>query len=194
VVLTSELTVDGTTMKGAGTLAIGPHRVEIALQLQRRSRQDVIQPQVEQRLDYFVGRWTFEYVGGDFPPLSSGTRGGTVTFLRSGTSSFVMGQVQGEISGKPYRESLSIGFDPDANALMFLERRPDGAELVSVANWQSPLAIRFTTAPVEASGRTYQLRRLMSIRSDSAFDVSEEFSVDGGPYRRLGNARFTKVP
>lgn len=194
VVLAGELTVEGTAMKGTGTLAVGPHQVEIALQLQRRPRQDVIQPQVEQRLDYFVGRWSFEYVGGDFPPLSPGTRGGTVMFSRSGTSSFVMGQVQGEISGEPYKESLSIGFDPEANALVFLERRPNGAELVSVANWQSPLAIRFTTAPVEANGRTYQLRRLMSIRSDSAFDVTEEFSVDGGPYRRLGNARFTRLP
>lgn len=135
VVLTSELTVEGTTMKGAGTLAVGPHRVEIALQLQRRPRQDVVQPQVEQRLDYFVGRWSFEYVGGDFPPLSAGTRNGTLTFTRLGTSSFAMGQLDGEILGKRYKESVSIGFDPDTNALVFLERRPDGAELVSVANW-----------------------------------------------------------
>lgn len=194
VVLTGDLTVEGTTMKGAGMLAVGPHRVEIALQLQRRPRQDVIQPQVEQRLDYFVGRWSFEYVGGDFPPLSPGTRNGTATFSRVGVSTFATGQLDGEMAGKRYKESMSIGFDPDTNALVFLERRAGGAELVSVANWQSPLAIRFTTAPVQANGRTYQLRRLLSIRSDSAFDVTEEFSVDAGPYRRLGTARFTKVP
>jgi hypothetical protein len=33
----------------------------------------------------------------------------------------------------------------------------------------------------------------MSVLSDSAFNVTEEFSVDGGPFRRLGNARYTKA-
>jgi len=64
---------------------------------------------------------------------------------------------------------------------------------VSVASWRSPIAITFQTSPVVAGGRTYQLRRLVSIRSATSFDVTEEFSVDGGPFRRLGNGHFTKA-
>jgi len=40
----------------------------------------------------------------------------------------------------------------------------------------------------------YQLRRVLSVTSDTAFDVTEEFSVDGSAFRRLGNAHYTKQP
>ena len=77
--------------------------------------------------------------------------------------------------------------------LAFVERRPGGVDLVSVANWRSPIAITFHTSPVQANGKTYQLRRFIAVHSASAFDVTEEFSVDGGPYRRLGTGHYTKL-
>jgi hypothetical protein len=160
--------------------------------LQRRNRADVIQPQVEQRPEYFIGRWNFEYLGGEFPPLSAGTRSGTATFSRVGTSNFLTAQIEGEAGGRKYQERMSITFDPDTMSLAVVERRADSTELISVASWQSPLAIAFTTSPVLAGGRTYQLRRVIQVLSDVAFNVTEDFSVDGGPFRRLGNASFTK--
>jgi hypothetical protein len=33
---------------------------------------------------------------------------------------------------------------------------------------------------------------VISVLSDTAFDVTEEFSIDGGALRRLGNAHYTK--
>ena len=194
VALTSDLTAEGNTLKGTGTLSVGSQRFDVTLTLQRRPRQDAIQPHVEQGLDYFVGRWTFEYLGAEYPPLSAGGRTGSVTFTRVGASNFVAGRVSGDLLGKPYQENLSVGFDPDTKMLAFLERRSDGVELVSIANWRSPIAISFQTSPVQAGGKMYQLRRLLSVRSATAFDVTEEFSVDGGPFRRLGTGHFTKTP
>ncbi|MBI1876029.1 MAG: hypothetical protein HYS05_19360 [Acidobacteria bacterium] len=194
VVLAGDLVVDGNALKGPGTVSLGPLRFDVALELRRRARQDVVQPRVEQRADYFLGRWTFEYVGGEFPPLSPGNRTGSVVVSRVGSSNFLAGQVDGDVLGKPYRESLSIGFDPETHMLVFLERHADGVELVSLANWQSPLAIRFQTSPFQTNGRVYQLRRLLSVLSETAFDITEEFSVDAGPYRRLGTARYMRVP
>ena len=78
--------------------------------------------------------------------------------------------------------------------LAFVEKRPDGVELLSVASWRSPIAITFQTSPVQANGKIYQLRRLMSVMSTTAFDLTEEFSVDAGPFRRLGNGHYTKLP
>jgi hypothetical protein len=46
---------------------------------------------------------------------------------------------------------------------------------------------------VQANGKTYQLRRFVSVTSAVAFEVTEEFSVDGGPFKRLGNAHYTKT-
>jgi len=194
VVLAADLTAEGTALKGTGTLAIGTQKFDVTLTLQRRPRAEVIQPRVEQRIDYFVGRWKFEYLGAEYPPLSPGGRSGTVTFARTGTSNFATGQVDGELLGKRYHESLSIGLDPDTNMLVLLERHADGSELVCLGNWRSPIGITFVTSPVQSNGKTYQMRRFIHVTSDTAFELTEEFSVDGSAFRRLGNARYTKQP
>lgn len=194
VVLAGDLAVAGNTLKGAGTLSVGPQRFDVTLDFQRRARQAVPQRQVEQSVSYFVGRWKVDYLGGDFPPLSAGGRTGTIVFSRAGSSDFVVGRLDGDILGKPYHETHSIGFDPDTKMLVDVERRGDGTELLSLCNWRSPLAIVFHTSPVQANGRMYQLRRVISITSDEAFEVTEEFSVDGGTFRRLGNGHYTKIP
>ncbi|HJZ73839.1 MAG TPA: hypothetical protein VKE51_19005 [Vicinamibacterales bacterium] len=194
IALASELTVEGSSAKGGGTLTVGAQTFDVSLALQRRPRAEAIQPHVEQRIDYFVGRWTFEYVGGEYPPLSAGSRSGRATFARSGSSNFVTGSIEGDLGGKPFRETMSIGLDPETNSMAFVERKPDGVELVSVASWRSPIAISFHTSPVQANGRTYQLRRVIAVRSPTAFDVTEEFSIDGGPFKRLGDAHYTKSP
>ena len=193
VALVCELTVDGGAMKGAGTLSVGAQTFDVALALQRRPRAEAIQPHVEQRIEYFVGRWRFEYVGAEYPPLSDGSRSGTATFTRVGASSFVSGAIHGDAGGNAYQENVSIGLDPDTHSLAFVERRDHGVELVSVASWRSPIAIVFQTSPVVAGGKTYQLRRTIAVRSTTSFDVTEEFSVDGGPFRRLGDGHYTKT-
>lgn len=44
------------------------------------------------------------------------------------------------------------------------------------------------TMALDADGRVYVLKRRIRLTSDSAFLVIDEFSVDGGPFRRLGDA------
>ena len=193
VLLAGDLTVEETRLTGSGTLSVGDQRVPVSFALQRRRRTNVPQPQVEQGLDYFVGRWEFEYVGGEFPPLSVGTRTGTVAFSPVPASEFVTGELTADLDGDPYTEHLTIGFDSQTKTLVLQETRSQGTDLVSLGNWQSPIAISFITAPTEADGRTYRLRRLLSLRSKTSFGILEEFSVDEGPYRRLGNAQFSKV-
>ena len=192
VALTCELTAEGSAMRGAGVLAVGAQRFDVTLALQRRPRAEMIQPHVEQRADYFIGRWTFEYLGAEYPPLSTGTRAGTATFTSDG-GQFVTARIDNDAGGRKYQETLKIGFDPDTNMLVVVERRSDGFELASLGNWRSPIAITFVTSPVRADGKTYQLRRVISVTSNTAFEVTEEFSVDGGAFKRLGKARYTKA-
>ena len=192
VALATELMIDGNKATGGGRLSVGDHGAPVTIELQRRPRAEVIQPQVEQRADYFLGRWTFEYLGGEFPPLSAGTRTGTATFTKTPSANFVTGEIVNDLGGKTARDRMTIGFDPGTKSLAVVERRADSTELISVATWQSPLAISFTTSPVVANGRTYQLRRVIQVLNDVSFDVVEEFSVDGGAFRRLGNARYSK--
>jgi hypothetical protein len=192
VALTTELMVDGNKATGSGTFSVGPHRFPVTIELVRRPRAEVIQPQVAQRADYFVGRWSFEYLGGEFPPLSAGSRTGTATFTKSGSSNFVSGVIENDLGGKKTQDRITLGFDPDTRMLAVVERRADQTELISVASWQSPLAISFTTSPVVSGGKTYQLRRVIQVLNEQSFDIVEEFSVDGGALRRLGNARYSR--
>ena len=188
-----ELTLEEDELKGSQRVAFGNQSAAFGIELKRRRRRDVPQPQVEQRVGYFVGNWEFEYTGGEYPPLSLGPRTGRVTFTQAGDAPFVTGQVSGDVYGEAYAESIVIGYDEKSNFLVFRETLSTGVELLSVADWQSPIAINFVTSPVEADGQIYQLRRVFSITSDTAFMVTEEFSIDGGPFRRLGNGRFSRV-
>ena len=192
VVLTGELTAEGNALRGAGVLAVGAQRFDVTLALQRRPRAEVIQPHVEQRAEYFVGRWTFEYLGAEYPPLSTGTRTGTATFTSDG-GHFVTGRIDNDAGGRKYQDTLKIGLDPDTNMLVFVERRSDGFELASLGNWRSPIAITFLTSPVRTEGKSYQLRRVISLTSNTAFEITEEISVDGGAFKRLGKARYTRT-
>jgi hypothetical protein len=192
VAISGSLAAEGGTLKGDGTLGIGNQRFPVSFALQRRLRADVVQHQVAQSADYFVGRWNFAYVGGEFPPLSTGNREGSVTFAREGASNFVSGTLQGSSYGTAFTVRMSIGVDPDTDMIVLDEKRQGGPELLALGNWRSPLAVVFVTSPVQSGGKTYQLKRVFSILSESAFDVTEEFSVDGGPFRRLGQGHFTK--
>jgi hypothetical protein len=192
VAIAGSLVAEGNTLNGDGTLGIGSQQFPVSFSLQRRPRADVVQHQVDQKADYFVGRWNFSYVGGEFPPLSIGNREGSVTFARESGSNFVSGTLQGSSYGTAFTDRISIGVDADTDMLVLDEKRQGGTELLALGNWRSPLAVVFVTSPVQRGGKTYQLKRVFSILSESAFDVTEEFSVDGGPFRRLGQGHFTK--
>jgi hypothetical protein len=192
IALAAELTLDGNTLGGVGTLSVGPLPTSITIELRRQPRADVLQPVVEQRVAYFVGHWRFEYLGGEFPPLSPGSRAGTAIFTSTSPET-IAGVIDAMAGGTPHREQWSMTFDAAAHTLAVVERRAGGPELLSVANWQTPLAIRFTTAPLDDGGRRYQLRRLLRIVSDVSFIITEEFSVDGAPFHRLGQATFERA-
>ena len=184
---------DGDVLTGTQQLVFGAQRVAFAVELERRRRRDVPQPQVEQRIGYFAGTWAFDYTGGEFAPLSLGARTGQVTFTERGATPWLDGVVTGDVFGDAYEEQVVIGYDPENGFLLFKEVLSNGVELLSVADWRSPIGITFVTSPVEAGGRVYQLRRVIAVTSETAFRVTEEFSVDGGPFRRLGNAVYRRV-
>jgi hypothetical protein len=189
-----ELSQGDPGLIGIQRYVLGAQEAEFSVELRRQRRRDIPQPQLEQRLAYFLGRWELEYVGGEFPPLSQGTRSAVITFTQNDASPFVTGQVVGDAWGESYQESVVIGYDDASDVLVFHETLWNEVELLSLGNWQSPIAIDFSTMPVESDGRVYQLKRLFSMTSDRVFMVTEEFSVDGGPYRRLGNGTYTRIP
>ncbi len=187
------LTRDDRNLSGGGRVTLAEHGFDVEIELSRRRRAEVPQPQVDQQISYFSGTWTFEYIGGEFPPLSIGTRSGTVTFSDIPQGPFVRGQVTGEVFGDRYEETWTIGFAEDTQAVYWQEHLSTGQYLLGLGDWTSPIGITFLTAPVESDGKVYVLKRLVRVTSDTAFSVSDEFSIDGGPFRRLGDGSYLRA-
>ncbi len=159
---------------------------------QGRQRIDVPQPQQKQSIDYFVGQWSYRYIGRE-SALWPAPRECTVTVTKRTDGRSVEGVANCKHEGGAFKETSVITFDEATKLMTFAEKLGSGVALTSKADWTSPISIRFTIDPVSAKGQKLQLRRTISIVAAHSFTVAEELSEDGGPFVRLGSAVFTRV-
>ncbi|HEY7181402.1 MAG TPA: hypothetical protein VIC84_08280 [Blastocatellia bacterium] len=159
---------------------------------QQRQRVDAPQPQQKQSIDYFVGQWSYKYVGRE-SALWPAPRECMVTFTKRADGKSAEGVSECKHEGGVFKDNLLIVFDEAARTLGFTEKLGSGATLTSKGDWTSPISIRFAIDPVTAKGQKLQLRRTIAIVAAHSFTVTEELSEDGGPFARLGSATFTKV-
>jgi hypothetical protein len=152
------------------------------------------QPQQVQGVDYLAGTWRVTWTGRE-SQVTTGPRSGTVTFARRNAGSVLDLRVEGTAeSGTPFKETGTAEWDAANKTLTLIERLATGVELRSVGDWSSPIGIRAESDPVKVGAETVKVRRLYNILSAESFMVTEEISVNGGPYQRLGNGRFQRVP
>lgn len=159
---------------------------------QQARRPSVEQPQQKQSIDYFVGKWSFKYVGRE-SGLGPAPREGVVIFTKRADGKSVDGVIQGTHEGGAYKETLVISYDEASKSMSYSEKLAGGVALNSRGDWSSPISIRFTVEPVQVKGQKLQLKRTISIVAAHSFTVTEELSEDGGPFVRLGNAVFSKA-
>lgn len=151
------------------------------------------QPLQKQGVEYFIGTWNFKWTGRE-SAFTPGPRTGTVTFTRLGDTSFLEFQSSGTAEGiGAYKESGTLGWQAAQKVVALHERLWGNVEMLSVGDWSSPIAIRFESSPVRVKDQTLRLRRTYGIVSAGSFTVSEELSVDGGAFMRLGGGVFTKM-
>jgi len=210
VVINYNFTVQGDSLKGKGEVDFGGQTYAFEFDLKRGAaaaaaeaagprpqgqqppRREVPQPQQKQSLSYFVGEWSFNWVGRE-SALGPAPREGTTTFtLRSDGKSADVKTV-GKADGKPYTESAVITFDEATKTLTYSEKLANGVQIQSTADWKSPISIRFTVQPIKAKTQTLGLKRTISVVAAHSFTITEELSEDGGPFVRLGSAIYTKV-
>jgi len=159
---------------------------------QQRQRVEVPQPQQKQSIDYFVGQWSYKYIGRE-SALWPAPRECVVTFTKRSDGRSVEGVSECKHEGGAFKDSLVIVFDEATKTLGFTEKLGSGATLASKGDWTSPISIRFAIDPVTAKGQKLQLRRTISVVAAHSFTVAEELSENGGPFVRLGSAVFSKV-
>ena len=218
ITINYSFTLAGETMKGQGSLDFGGQSITIDFDLKRvsadapaasagqqpgaqgqgpgqgqqRQRVEVPQPQQKQSIDYFVGQWSYKYIGRE-SALWPAPRECVVTFTKRADGRSVEGVSECKHEGGAFKDSMVVVFDEATKTLGFTEKLGSGATLASKGDWTSPISIRFVIDPVTAKGQKLQLRRTLSIVAAHSFTVSEELSEDGGPFVRLGSAVFSKV-
>jgi len=210
------LTLSGDALSGEGALDFGgtPFKLQLSLkrvsndtegplfsaaqqaqtqqQARAQQRQPVEQPQQKQSLDYFVGTWSYKYLGRE-SALGPAPREGSITFTKAADGKSATGIATGKHDAGAFKETWNLVFDEAARQLNVTETTAGGVKLISKADWSSPISIRFTFETVNAKGQTLQLRRTITIVSAHSFTVTEELAEDGGRFVRLGNAVYSKV-
>ncbi len=210
------LMLEGETLKGEGALDLGGQSMTFDLVLKRagegapptsaqpqqppagqgpgqgQQRIRVPQPQQKQSVDYFVGQWSYKYVGRE-SALGPAPRECTVSFTKRADGKSLDSVTSCKYDGGTHKESSVIVFDEATKMMTFTEKVGNGVAINSRGDWTSPISIRFTIDPIKVKGQSLQLRRTISIVAAHSFTIAEELSEDGGPFIRLGNAVVTKV-
>lgn len=158
----------------------------------QQRRPSVPQPQQKQSVDYFVGQWSYKYVGRE-SALAPAPRECMLSFTKRADGKTLDGTSNCTSDGKAYKDSYVIVYDEATKMMTVAEKLGSGVSLNSRADWTSPISIRFTIDPVKAKGQSLQLRRIISVVAAHSFTIAEELSEDGGPFVRLGSAVVTRV-
>lgn len=159
---------------------------------QGQQRPRVPQPQQKQSVDYFVGQWSYKYVGRE-SALGPAPRECMVNFTKRADGKSLDSVTTCKHDGGTHKESSVIVFDEAAKMMTVTEKIGSGVAVSSRGDWTSPISIRFTVDPIKVKGQTLQLHRTISIVAAHSFTIAEELSEDGGPFIRLGNAVVTRV-
>ena len=208
------LTLDGDSLKGKGTVDFGGQSITMDIDLKRASEvvtqgaaggappgasgnrrrepsADSAQPMQKQSIDYFVGTWSAKYMGRE-SPFGKAPREGSITFTKNPDGTLA-GTGVSKFEGGQLDETVTISFDENKKTLTFLERRSNGVQFTTKGDWSSPLSIRFEIGPFRIGDKTMAMRRIVNVVSGHSFTLTEEISEDGGPFTRLGNAVYTRV-
>ena len=180
VVINYSFVVQGDSLKGKGEADFGGQTyafdydlkrgAEVAggaqttppAQQQQPPRREVPQPQQKQSINYFVGQWTFNWIGRE-SALGAAPREGTTTFTLRPDGKSLDAKTVGKADGKPYTESAVITFDEATKMMTFSERLGNGVQVKSTADWRSPISIRFTIEPIKVKNQTLALKRVISV-------------------------------
>jgi hypothetical protein len=206
VVINYSFVVQGDSLKGKGEVEFGGQNYSFTFDLKRGGaeapagaapsqsapRREVPQPQQKQSLSYFVGEWSFSWIGRE-SALGPAPREGIAKFTLRPDGKAIDVSVSGKSDNTPYSDSAVIMWDEPTKTLTFTEKLGNGVSLQSKGDWRSPISIRFAVDPIKVKGQTLQLKRTISIVAAHSFTVTEELSENGGPFVRLGSAVYTKV-
>jgi hypothetical protein len=154
-------------------------------------REDPLDP------DYFLGRWTMEWIAPDSPLGPAADITGTMT-MRHVSGCYYEGELSAKGPEGPYTSKLQLIYDLERRYLVWIEADSRGFTGVRIGPvggdpggyytyfWQQPV--------VKVKRSTMQLQGTFDLRSPITFNVRQQISINGQPYENFGTAKFTKEP
>ena len=161
VVVNYNFVVQGDTLKGKGEAEFGGQTFGFDFDMKRGGeapagpqqpqpapppRPVVPQPQQKQAASYFLGQWTFKWVGRE-SPLGPAPREGTATYSLRPDGKTLDVRTEGIADGKPFKESAVVVWDEATKMFTSAERLASGVQIQSKCDCEPPL-IRLTVDPL----------------------------------------------
>ncbi|MEW6127471.1 MAG: hypothetical protein AB1757_10585 [Acidobacteriota bacterium] len=209
-------TLEGDAMTGQGNVDFGGQSIAFDISLKRakdesqptqpaqsaqpqppagqnpQRRSSVPQPQQKQSIDYFVGQWSYKYIGRE-SAFGPAPRECTLTFTKRADGKTLDGKTECKGDSASFKHSAVLVYDEATKQMTLTEKLSTGITINSKGDWSSPISIKFTIDPVKSKGQSLQLRRTISIVSAHSFAIAEELAEDGGQFVRLGSAVLSKA-
>jgi hypothetical protein len=145
-------------------------------------------------MDYFVGRWSFEWDVPDGVLGSAGTIAGSETFKKVADGYYVS-EIQATGPDGPLTGHSTQTWGADGKFAARYETTKNGiATLMAgrIGAEGQQYAIYYESAPFTLNGKTIRLKKTITLTSPASFRVNTRISVEGGPYENYGNPWFRK--
>ena len=152
-------------------------------------------PMPPPNMDYFIGKWSFDWNVPESPLGPGGKMKGTEMYKKIPGS--YESDIEGEGPAGPFKGRAIMTYK---EAERVVTRSEDGLFGVSVVK-TGPIGgdlggyytIHWESASIKKSGKVIKLKGKTLLLSPAHYKVQVEISVDGGPFTSLGSAWFRKV-
>ena len=152
-------------------------------------------PMPPPNMDYFIGKWSFDWNVPESPLGPGGKMKGTETFKKIPAS--YESDIEGEGPTGPFKGRAVMTYKETEKVVTRSESGLFGISVVKTGPIGGDLGgyytIHWESEPVKKSGKVIKLKGKTLMLSPAHYKVQVEISVDGRPFTSLGNAWFRKV-
>ena len=149
-----------------------------------------------QKLDYFTGKWAFEWIAPESPLGPAGKITGTETCRKVLDGRFLECDIEGRGPAGPFTARALMGYDErdkaitrhefDSSGAVILKKGPMGGD---AGGWNT---VFWESTPFFRDGRPLRLRGSTNMYSPVSYRLRLEISVDGGPFTSFGSPWYKK--
>ena len=154
-------------------------------------------PMPPPNMDYFIGKWSFDWNVPESLLGPGGKMKGTETYKKKPGASVYESDIEGESPTGPLKGRAVTSYNESDKTVT---RREEGSFGLSISksgriggDLGGYYTIHWESNPIPQKGHSLKLRGKTQMLSPAHYKVQVEISVDGGPYTSFGIAWYRKA-